>query len=1037
MPVCSQQEHTPPDSWRSRGKSHGALVAAGIAKKQVERAAECVKKYTVSPKQDVVRIVFSDYGRGHNSANARKVQEVYKFCDADGQPAAYTRTCRKDTALARCKAIALLSYVKAQHAAVLQWLSKGPCHHAVFVRITDDTNVFVSPQAGPDRNTDALVQKLLEQDEQDEFQDGSGNEKGIGKSTKGRSGRRKVMPLLGVLQWATLRRGGTGVQEVAAGELSTVQLHANTATLLHRTNKWTLAGCENASAYLGGPEADKLLHDIPIRVVVSCESSVVGKDVFGTDALTANVSLVGNCMSWRGCLQGLVRFANATKGTQFRQRLDNVLTCLVQQAERREVTALPTSIQECRRRHSVLLQMCSTDMCEDDRELILTMLNTSWLDTFEPGHSLLHICEPGCCGNDAVFRCRLRKVLDIMFSHLFTAPLLYRWKNFDGACEYVARGMVVKNLMRAVWALCKNDSADFLEELQQSTMDLDNPDNNPSACQQVRVAKVFQLLCEPDATARFLQALLVTRPLTGYMNTVSFVETVRCRLRMKGRGILKESSKCQDVAPSELMSMSLRILSGAAGWTVVSEYTTLLEAPASDDMWLSDMGLEKQSCVHLLLIGAADAFRRLILPFESLPWSLFKVYNMDDDAAMTSLQSLRLQHRHCELCYDQLFAAVFIDWVLSDNIPLPKQMRRLQHLRLLLGDVLLQLPTSTVDVERSHANIQVDASNHKAVPKRPANIQADSLITHTVLEHSQVKALVEDASLGHMFSKQRLGTVENRDITAQIAQEWQDMPEDQRARFQVEADKMQLARDELAQTALAGSAAEEFVDQDMLSASQVKRLNQSRVDINLQRVAEHTAWKHGLGLSDHMAALRPDFLPSISTTAAFQQLKAEYDSIFNFDASIVPNEKQMPAFRRPCGTCHGGTCQADLGFEEVCKLVTKFHSEVLACRLGTNPFLVSLGVFDVTGEVDIDWEQSWYIVATVALRPLCHTIVHVHDDFGVLKLTHRDGHVHMGTMHRALRTLMSSFLAKDGAAENMSLKAGSLKHRRAAYHSYH
>ena len=255
--------------------------------------------------------------------------------------------------------------------------------------------------------------------------------------------------------------------------------------------------------------------------------------------------------------------------------------------------------------------------------------------------------------------------------------------------------------------------------------------------------------------ARFLQALLVTRPLTGYMNTVSLVETVRCRLRMKARGILKASSTCQDVAPSELMSMSLRILSGAAGWTVVSEYTTLLQAPASDDMWLSDMGLEKQSCVHLLLIGAADAFRRLILPFESLPWSLFKVINEDDDAAMTSLHTLRMQHRPCDLCWDQLFAAVFIDWVLSDNIPLPKQMRRLRHLKLLLGDVLLQLPTSTVDVERSHANIQVDASNHKAVPKRPANIQADSLITHTVLEHSQVKALVEDASLGDAASRVR------------------------------------------------------------------------------------------------------------------------------------------------------------------------------------------------------------------------------------------------------------------------------------------
>ena len=291
------------------------------------------------------------------------------------------------------------------------------------------------------------------------------------------------------------------------------------------------------------------------------------------------------------------------------------------------------------------------------------------------------------------------------------------------------------------------------------------------------------------------------------------------------------------------------------------------------------------------------------------------------------------------------------------------------------------------------------------------------------LDESCFKLFPVNLPVRHMFSKQRLASVENRDITAQIAQEWQDMSADQRARYQAQADKMQQARNELAQTALAGSAAEEVLDQEMLSASQVKRLNQSRMDINLQRVSEHTAWKQGLGLSDHMSALRPEYLPSVTSTAAFQQLKAEYDSIFNFDASIVPNEKNMPSFLRPCGTCHGGTCQADLGFAEVCCLVSKLHSEVMACRLGTNPFLVCLTIFDVTGKVQTDAEPHWYIVAAVALRPLCHTIIHVHEDFGVLKLSLRDGSLHMGTLHRALRTLMSSFLTRGGSAENMGLKA--------------
>ena len=61
-------------SWRSRGKTHGALVAAGVARKQVREAAEFAKKFHAAPGQDVVRAVFSDFGRGAHSANLRKVR---------------------------------------------------------------------------------------------------------------------------------------------------------------------------------------------------------------------------------------------------------------------------------------------------------------------------------------------------------------------------------------------------------------------------------------------------------------------------------------------------------------------------------------------------------------------------------------------------------------------------------------------------------------------------------------------------------------------------------------------------------------------------------------------------------------------------------------------------------------------------------------------------------------------------------------------------------------------------------------------------
>ena len=70
------------------------------------------------------------------------------------------------------------------------------------------------------------------------------------------------------------------------------------------------------------------------------------------------------------------------------------------------------------------------------------------------------------------------------------------------------------------------------------------------------------------------------------------------------------------------------------------------------------------------------------------------------------------------------------------------------RLRMVLKDVLLELPASTVDVERSHANLQVDASAHKSVPKRPTSLQIDSYIMSVTLAHSQTSKQLETEVFG-------------------------------------------------------------------------------------------------------------------------------------------------------------------------------------------------------------------------------------------------------------------------------------------------
>ena len=74
-------------------------------------------------------------------------------------------------------------------------------------------------------------------------------------------------------------------------------------------------------------------------------------------------------------------------------------------------------------------------------------------------------------------------------------------------------------------------------------------------------------------------------------------------------------------------------------------------------------------------------------------------------------------------------------WASADSLSHDEQLRRVGHLQLILTDVIAQLPASSVDVERQHANTQVDVSHGKSVPKRPTNIQADSYTCAVTLVH--------------------------------------------------------------------------------------------------------------------------------------------------------------------------------------------------------------------------------------------------------------------------------------------------------------
>ena len=150
-----------------------------------------------------------------------------------------------------------------------------------------------------------------------------------------------------------------------------------------------------------------------------------------------------------------------------------------------------------------------------------------------------------------------------------------------------------------------------------------------------------------------MKGLFLTRPLTRFMDRVSYVETVRQRLLLRRSGLTLRDSNIQETEP-DLAELNLQLICGEAGIDVIKEfYNMLAESQLSDDMALWGVSLEE--CLNAIITGMSDSWRRLVLPFESLPWKSFRILRMPPN---TGLEFLRREHQQtstCAACGDAFF----------------------------------------------------------------------------------------------------------------------------------------------------------------------------------------------------------------------------------------------------------------------------------------------------------------------------------------------------------------------------------------------
>lgn len=80
-------------------------------------------------------------------------------------------------------------------------------------------------------------------------------------------------------------------------------------------------------------------------------------------------------------------------------------------------------------------------------------------------------------------------------------------------------------------------------------------------------------------------------------------------------------------------------------------------------------------------------------------------------------------------------------------------LERVENLKKLLHDLLLEVSASSVEVEKAHANLQQDVQIHRSNPKWPTTIQGNSYIMSAVLARQSLKTAIEASVLNKAKGK--------------------------------------------------------------------------------------------------------------------------------------------------------------------------------------------------------------------------------------------------------------------------------------------
>ena len=188
-------------------------------------------------------------------------------------------------------------------------------------------------------------------------------------------------------------------------------------------------------------------------------------------------------------------------------------------------------------------------------------------------------------------------------------------------------------------------------------------------------------------------------------------------------------------------------------------------------------------------------------------------------------------------------------------------------------------------------------------------------------------------------------------------------------------------------------------DSDGLSRGQKKRLLGSRLNLTLQHVAHHQAWKSGLGLSDHISPLKPELV--------LDAPEAEIDDkiqVMNFNPLPVPNPTKTPVFKKPCALLYGGLCHRTPHFRYVAQMVGQLHEHLQLLKMDTAEQVVLFNFRPSTqmsaDDLNVPLSSTWGLLGIIGKKPIAHVFLQfvpfAHEQ---LQLMVRDGMPGITTSH--------------------------------------